>query len=249
MNVLIQLALFLLTQKAVFFGQNHSNGSNCSTPPTMTADWETFAAGTTVAVNGSGVNNLTDVVAANNAVQPTGGLQPIYHTAQVNGLPATTFTAANFQVLDITTPIASTVTTYTFFAVVKPTAGGGNYSILGGNAGGMEWRINSSLHQELLVAGSVSLGAGTATLSTTNYTAIAAQFNVTSGAWALYTVSGGSVHSDGSGTTIGVPSQPFMSIGEGDSSDFFDGSIVQVGYLNGISTTGIGAYILACYAI
>ena len=121
--------------------------------------------------------------------------------------------------------------------------------MIGGNAGGMEWRINSSLHQELLVAGSVSLGAGTATISTTGYTALAAQFNVTTGAWALFTVSGGSVHSDGSGTTVGVPSQPIMDIGVGDSADFFDGSIAEVSYLNGTSTTGIGAYTLACYAI
>jgi hypothetical protein len=216
----------------------------------MTYDWWVDAAGTTVATNGSGVNNLAEIVASNAATQSTGGLQPIYNTNQINTLPAMTYNGfTSNRVLTFGTSIPITVTTYTFFAVVQPATSGASLAIIGGQPGAMEYRINSSLHQELLVAGVVSLGVGTATISTTSPTTVVGQWNSTSGAWAFFICSGGTCSSDGSGTQAGALTQPTNLIGEGDGGDSFNGIIAEVGFLNGTSTTGIGAYSLACYAI
>lgn len=227
-------------------------GSVCTSPPTSFYHWPTYGstntcAGGSACTNGAGMDKLVDVVAANNAVQSTSGNRPIYTTGQVNGLPANVYTAGGTQTLTFPTRLPDSGNLLTLYAVVKPNSGSGPFPLMGPSVGGLEWRINSG-HQELLLANISGIGVGTATISSSVYSMLVAQYNETTGAYAFYECSGGTCTLDASGTTlVSVTGPDSIGFSTGDGS--FGGGIADEGFINATTTTGIGAYALACFAI
>lgn len=250
------IALWLILQQGMMPGpgtpHTTGGGSVCTSPPTSTYHWTIYGTGNTCAggsacTNGAGMDTLVDIVAANNAVQATGGNRPIYTTAQVNGLPSIVYTAGGSQSLKFPTGTPSVGSQLTYYAVVKPNSGAGPFPIFGPSIGGIEWRISGG-HQELLSANVASIGTGTATISTSNYSMLVAQYDETNGNWAFQICSGGSCVSDGSGTNlIGLQSSDSIGFSTGDGS--FGGGIADFGFINSTTTTGIAAWSQACFGI
>lgn len=251
---LILSGLVLLQSVAGVRHRVPSSSSSCISPTGLTYDWQVFAAGTTVATNGSGVNNLVDVIAANNATQSTGGNQPIYTTGAIHSLPAAAFNGSS-DTLTLTTPILFSNNLWFFFVVFNLSSTGVNSGIVGGatSGGGLEWRINGSNNQELLNQGVASISAGSDTYTTgTNY-ATAFSYNQTTGAYALYKISGGSANADGTASTnIQTLTNNLDSLGAApDIHDWFHGQIIEWGFSSASTSvpTGLGAYISCKYAI
>jgi len=218
--------------------------------PTMTNRWSVYASSGT---NGSGLATLVDAVAGNNAVQATGGSQPIYATGAVNGLPALTYNSSSQ--MQLTTGLAGTTGAFTatFYAVVKPSNTTGTFPIMGnsGNSVALEWRIAAG-HQELLTSSVRSLGVGTAVISSTSYSTLIAQYNnnFAGGGWAFYLCSAGTCTSDGSGSNGNYTfDQVVNSIGQASPDGSFVGSIAEFGYFNGTTTAGIAAWSACQYGI
>jgi len=225
----------------------------------LTYDWRIFAAGTTVATNGSGVNNWEEILLSNNASQATGGNQPIYTTGAINSLPAALFngTSDTLTLTGASTPTSGPIPLGTAlqygFAVFRLSSTGNNSGILGGatSGGGLEWRINSSNHQELLAEGVASIGVGSATFAASTTYAVAYSYNQTTGAYAFYTIAGGTVSSDGSGTNVQIFTDNTDSLGAApDVGDYFHGYIPEIGFIIGSTTTptNLGTYIQSCFA-
>ena len=190
--------------------------------------------GTGVAcTNGAGVNTLVDfgTVAGSSVSNATTAQQPIYTTSAINSLAAAGFTAASSQHLE--TGGASQVqgTSYSGYAVFK-IASATNSAIIGNNLGGstdVEWRINSSQHQELLNEGFSSICTGTATFSVGTWYAVAFTYDSGTGVCTLYTISGGTYTSDGTATNARTVTGGVADIGMGASAEYFDGTIAEVG--------------------
>lgn len=248
------LALFVL----LFAAQNPgpsvtgalASGSSSCTPPSMTYRWVVDNASNTcnggsACTNGAGIDTLVSTATANNATQGTAGNRPLFSTATtLNGHATAQFTASSSQTLGLASGIG--VTAYTIYAVIEPT-GTGNRAFVGGATGELEYRINSSNHQELLYAFHASIGTGTATFSGSSFVAIAETYDSTSGAYALYTCAGGTCTSDGTGTSA-QPISPATSLG--GNTDFFNGYIAEIGAANSIlSVASIGTYVNCEYGL
>jgi hypothetical protein len=231
------------------------------TPPTMTYRWSVRNPGigctAGACVNGGTISSLPSSVGSNPATNSSSGRQPIYTTNVINGQPAALFNGVtNSEFLALTTPnVLPQSGSATFYAVIEPTStcASTNCAMFGGAAtNNFEYRVNTSSKQQMLQQQNVSIGIGTATISTTAFTTVAATYNFGTGAWALFTCSGGTCSSDGSGTggpTSGWANSSTYLGAAPDIAEWFSGYIAEWGYLNSISTAGIGAYSSCQYGI
>jgi hypothetical protein len=219
-------------------------GSVCTSPPTMTSRWPVYGTGA-----GAG-SSLTDVVGGNTATQATSINQPTYTASAVNGLAALTFVSSpNFQFLVLNTPISVLTTSFTYYAVFNLTASGSNNALLSGTTSSVEWRINSSGHQEVLSSGVASLGTGTMTFSPGTWYGVAFTFNTVTGG-TLFVCSGGTCSSDGS-ISASTFAQPVSNFGDAPAAgDPFNGLIAEWGLATSVvSLTTTGTYIKSCYNV
>lgn len=205
-------------------------------PATPVADhrWQVNYASNTcgsgvACTNGAGINTLVDqgTVGGKNLSQATTAKQPIYTTGAVNGLAAGAWASASTQYVEAATPIGGS--SFSGFAVFKLTSTGVNQAIFGNNITGsaVEWRINSSNHQELLAQNVASICTGTATFTTGTWYAIAFTYNSSTGACNLYTISGGTATSDGSATSAQTVTNGIADIGVGAATDYFNSMIAE----------------------
>ncbi len=257
----IILGSLICLQSAVSIGRGTGALASASGTCALTGatyQWPVYNAantcGTGVAcTNGAGINTLASIATANNATQATTASQPIYTTGQVNGLPAMVFNGTS-DVLTLATGIGLNQPTITWYSVVKPTSAATNQVIVGGSVtGSFEWAISSTKHQEIVEDNVVVIGTGTATISSTAYTTLVAQYTLSTGAWQLYTCSGGTCTSDGSGTTTlpgGMFTNDTNTFGYTTSADGYStASIAEIGYFNTITLSNIAGYSSCKYAI
>ena len=221
-------------------------------PPAFTYDWAAWnpaniclaGAGDSCAAGGLPINYIVDSIGGNTAAQ-SGPNTPTYYTSQVNGLGAATFAGAQFWTLATSIPASNN---FTFWAVLKITTGG---AVFGPTAvSGMYWNITPAA-QQLIYYNSGVFATAVSTYSTSAWYTLAATYNTTSGAYAFYNCSGGACTSIGSGTSlVNLGGAPITHIGAGSSAgQFFNGQMAEMGYYNGISTAGIGAWSLCKYGI
>jgi hypothetical protein len=194
-----------------------------------------------------------DSVAGNNFTQTnTVGTpaQPVYTASAINGLVAGLFTSATpYTLMTIGTAIPTSVTTYSWYAVLNPTTGA-TLKIFGGSANGdLRWYISSTGHQGLGIGGGSTIATGTATLASGTWVTIAFTYNSSTGAAALYKCSAGTCSSDGTATVTSSPTVAISTLGIGEGSSPFKGDIAEIGYYNGISISGVGSWSSCEYGI
>lgn len=265
-------SIVLLLSLLVPIGQNpgpSSGGALSSAPasctlPSGTSDWQanTITAttncgttGTTVCTNSTPVYNVPDAIGSNAVSQTTNtNAQPLFLTSQINGLPAFGFDGANSHTVDnllLTTPIATTNTTYSFFTAISPSNVTATNKLLGQTAaltGSLRWYISSSGHQTVSADASSQI-SGSATLVVNTWVVIGFTWNTSTGALNLYKCSGGVCTSDGTSTTVTTPTQTVNAIGVSEGSSNFKGLMAEMWYLNGISNSGWGAWSQCKYGI
>lgn len=95
--------------------------------------------------------------------QATGSKQAVYNTNQLNGLPGATFDGADL--MTITDPFASVP--LSIFAVLK--GSGGFRTIIGGNTGAVQWRIDDGSRMQLLKSGMALIGTSTTALNSSTF--------------------------------------------------------------------------------
>ena len=193
--------------------------------------------------NGAGVNTLADfgTVAGSSVSNGTTAQQPIYTTGAINSLAAAGFTASSSQHLETTFAGQVAGSSFSGYAVFKLTTNGVNQALIGNNINGtpsIEWRINSSNHQEFIAQNVASICTGTATFATGTWYAVAFTYNSSTGVCNLYTISGGSATSDGTATSVQTVTNGMADIGMAAGIDFFNGTIAEVGLSTSIWSAG-----------
>lgn len=254
---LLLLGCVAHAQMVVNTGNSRKAGAAavCTLLSGSTSNWQAWAATSTCAggsacTNGAGVDTVVDRgSAANNLTQTTSGQRPIYTTGEVNGLATAKWTSTSMR-LNATANVTQANTTTTWFAVVRPSSTGAVIIGQGGTTGNLEWRINSSGHQEILKSGVSSIGTGTATFTSGNYYALLATYNQPTGAWAFYVCSSGTCAADGSGTnavtfTAQVATIGFTSADQANTNQYIAEEAV---YLS-ITTSGFGTYAQCKYGL
>lgn len=244
------LALFLLQigGKGGVGGKSGVGGgvSGCAAPTAFeTSQWPVYGAGVTcVTACGSGVaiNLIPDTVGSLNLAGNTGSYaEPTYLPSAFGTLAAAAYSNPSGMALGAGIP--TSVTSTSFWATLAPS--GGARGIVGGPASAFEWRITTGgCCQEVLVSGVSVIGHGSAAFTNGAKYTVAVTVNSVTGAWALYTMSGGVVTSDGSGTigaiTFGAPITDFGTAN--GTADGFQGNIVDAGYFAGIwNSTALNA--------
>jgi hypothetical protein len=244
MKYLLQLVLVLSAhpmQKAIFFGQNVTASGTCVVPSSVeVSQWPHYGTGVTCAGGctvGNAITLVPDTVGSNNFAGNTGiEAEPTYQPAIFGVLPAGDYPAgpnALFATSSIPTSSPGNAT-YAFWITVKTGTVGGSLGMIGGNSGALEWRINSSGHQEILISGFASIGTGSATLSSNTKYTLAMSINGTTGVWTLWKIASNSVTVDGTGTYGTLPvgfSNSVDEIGAADGgSEPFNGLILDAGY-------------------
>ena len=227
--------------------------SAACTAPTMTYRYAAYnssnACGTTggssCTTNGQAAYSAADFVAGNTATEATTARQAVYNTNEINGLPAWTFSDAVAGTgFVMGTAIPSSISAFTMYAVMEfPTAHAG--ALLSNTPGGaIEWRINSGNNMQLEVNETLNIGASTQNLSTNTWYTVVVTYNTVSGAYAFYNASGGTLTAEGSGTNAQSFTQPTAIIGNAGfgTSDYYNGQIAEIGFLNSVNTTGIAAW-------
>lgn len=255
---LIVVMLLFVAQGGMMPGPGTPHTTASCSVPSFTNVWPIYGAGVTcnggsACSVGLGIDTVPSLGTggANSLTQTTGGNRPLYLPAAINSQPSATFTSGDS--FNITTPISGTLI-ISVYAVFAPSIGAGTSPITGnrGSNGAFEWRINGAGGtQQMNIAGVDMIGSGTATFPATTYSAALAQYNMSTNAWALFTISGGSASADGSGTYSGGMSltQGINSIGFSDPDGAFQGNIAEVGTFAGTSTTGVAAYVNCKYGI
>jgi len=233
----------LLSQNAVFFGQNFNAPSGTWTAPTMTNRWPMYPSppilctGAGTCTNGLGLETVVDPIAGNNLVQPAGS-RPTYTTGQVNGVAAAVFNGSS-QVLPITNPLSSSTVSWTYYAVVNvPSSPSGIHAIMGCtfSSGCLEWRFDGAT-QSLLNQGVVLIVGGSTTI-TPGYHLLMAEYNQSTGLATLKICSGGSCTTDATATVVTTLSTNVNSVGAAIGvGDYWTSGIAEVGFVNSVSGT------------
>lgn len=226
-------------------------------PPTMTYRWAAYSltgaaycgssGSTACTTSGQEVYSIPDSVAGNTATSLSGSYGT-YVPSAINGLAAIN-ESINGQYL-FATQIPITVTTYTFYVVTYNRIDT-SYQSIGGTKGTnalVYGQQNAGANQVLGIASGSTFATGTNTLANNTWYTLAATYNSITGAYALYICSGGSCTSDGSGTSVQTISAPMTGIGIGHDYPPY-GYIAEIGYLNGTSVSGIGAWSYCKYGI
>lgn len=206
--------------------------------------------------NGLGVDKLTEYNSTgNDATQLSGGARPVYTTGAVNGLPAITFSGAQFLTFASGWPAGSG--SITIYAVLEPGTGGSlDYNIVGSGSGGagrgsLEWNVQQTSYEQYVNASTEThIGGGSTALSTSHFSTIVFVYNFSSGAYTFYVCSGGTCNVDSSGTTTASSWLQASAIGlNGNDSTVFYGQIAELGYLNSANISGIDAWTQCEYGI
>ena len=261
-NILSSIVLALLLLQGVGgkggiggnggFGRGSGGGT---LPPTMTNRWPIYtvpgAACGGTCTTGSSVNPIADQVGSNDLTDAYGCDKPYYVASAVNSQPAIDFfqSSCHTNNLSISTPIPTSVTTITLYAVVKIPPGSGWYIVGQSSGGQLSWRINGG-KQELLVGGVGSIVTGSATIDSGAWETLACSYNSATGVGNLYTISGGIATLDATATNVVVISNALTNVGNGSSAN--GTQMAELGYLNGISGTTlsqIAAWSLYKYGI
>jgi hypothetical protein len=237
-------------------GQSHAQrggaggtggGGGCTVPASFTSRWFVGQSGNTcgggsACTDGAKLDTNIDSISANNAVQTTDADRPVFHTAQINGQPAATYSGA--QWLQFTEFLGST-TPFTMYAVINPTASVGNNAFVGSwnNNANPEWRLNTDFGQELLSAQVDSIGSGATAI--TGWTGVVVMYTPDTGNWTFEICSGGTCSLDNNGTHSLTFGHGIDAIGTGSGLfDAFQGKIAEVGVRSGATDdTGIGSYL------
>lgn len=225
-------------------GTGGGPAAGCTAPAT-TYDWLPSAT-----AGSSGNPGFNDAVGGNNATNSSG--YPAYGaTSGPNSKPALTFTASSNQSLNLSTGVPYTWTTYSVFVVYHTDTGGSNDETIIGTSG-------TSANTFLIADGSSSAiyfnlnGTqiqNSTSIPASTWIALAIQWNVSTGAWTIYRLSGGTATSIGSGTNTATLSSSnlFNQIGEaGFFGFFFNQAIAELGFYNGTINSSTAATYASC---
>jgi hypothetical protein len=231
-----------------------SSAPSCVDPTTIeTYEWPMYGTGvtctpTSACTNSANIANVPSIVSPNNATPYGTANYPIYTTSTFGTLAGANLGSPSISALYLQYPIPAANTTYSMWWTFKLASGGGG-ALNGGTIGNaFEWRVYPTGQQMALDSGSYEIGQGSYTFAAGTAYTVAATINTTTGAWALYTLSGGVATLDGSGTVTPFTfANPMDTIGASyDNTDPFSGYILDGGYYDGIWTstqlTAIAAY-------
>jgi hypothetical protein len=224
--------------------------AGCTAPTAYeTNEWPVFGSITCTGgcSTGNAITLVPDIVGSTNLTAAGGGNDPTFVSSAFGTLGAANFSSTVPQYFPFSSTF-SLASTYSWWFTFQSTTNGTGQALTANTLGAFEYRINSSRHQEILIEAVASLGAGTATFaSATKYT-VGMTRNSSTGAWTLYTFSGGASTVDASGTTAGTFTQPQKYVGLAGGGEGFDGRILDGGYFAGSWTstalTAIAAYSL-----
>jgi hypothetical protein len=177
--------------------------------------------------DGTSVSSWSDSSGNNfTATQATGAKQPVYHTNQINGLPALTFDGANM--LMSSGADSSYIAGLTVFAVFLPSSVTTNIAIIGAPAGaGLEWRQGTAGKMVILKQNTTNIGTATNANSISTWQTASLDYgNVGTSAFHFFkngTANGGTTSSTilatGQTMRIGATSAP---------ADFWNGQIAEI---------------------
>lgn len=239
------------------WGQN-PHASGC-TPPGMTYRWVASSltgttncgtSGTTLCANGGPVYTWPESVASNNATQTNSTKQPTFATNKINGYPAVSFNGSSGY-MTFGTGIPYTNTTYTFYAVFSTASFpvSGQYILSGGGtSGALAYAIRPTAALGINLYGTGNVASGSTINSANTWYTKAVTFNSSTKAYAFYDCAGGTCTQSNSGTasssqtagTVNSISTPVA---------YVTGYLAEVGYYNGLSVSGIGAWSQCRYGL
>jgi hypothetical protein len=215
-----------------------SGGGGCTAPTSIeTSQWPVYGTGVTcvggACTSGSSISLIPDTVGSLSLAGNTGSYaEPHWSPSIFGSLQAANY--SNPSGMSLGTGIPTSVTSTSFWATLQ-VAGSGR-GIVGGPNSALEWRISAGGVQQVLVSNVALIGSGSQVFTTGVSYTVAVTVNATTGAWAMYTMSGGVVTTDASGTagaiSFGANITDF-GIANGHA-DGFTGNIVDAGYFNGI---------------
>lgn len=241
-GIILVLILLLGGQFTVPTRGGIASGVAACTAPSMTNRWPIYTSppntchGGVTCTNGLGAETIVDATGTNNLVAP--GSQPIWTTGQVNGLAAAIFNGSN-EVLPISTPLSSSNTSWTYYAVVNvPSSPSGNHAIMGCTVTGgcLEWRLNGT-HQELLNQNIAVILTGSTTL-TPGYHMLLAEYNQSTGLATLKICASGTCTTDATTTNAQALSTSVDSVGAAQGvHDFWNDAIAEAAFANSVSGT------------
>lgn len=215
-----------------------ASSPNCTgaSAPTMTRRWAANAVlcGGSPCANGATVPTFNDSVG--DATYPN---LTTYATNAFGTQPAFSFAGSGAQ-MNLGTHITPTTTT-TLYAIVNLTSVSG--SIFVGNPGTVEWRLDTS-KQDLLRSQQVDWGHSYSTYASNTRYAIAVTVDVGASTITFYNCHGGTCYTDGTQPITSGFTDDVTSIGANVA-----GNIAEFGYLNGVSTAGIGNWAYCEYGI
>lgn len=222
--------------------------ASCNPPATNAANDWTFVSN----AGGTGNPGVTDSVGSNTGSQATSGKAPAYSaTGGPNSTPQGTFTAASSQTLQLTSTIPTSWATWSGFVTFKANTAGGTQTILG-EAGANGWNvITSGTGFSLSVGGGTDINVLAALTNGVQYTMIW-QWNFSTGAYTVWSASGGTATSIQSGTDVQTPSStPIGWVGSAfDAVFYLNTSISELALYNGtISQSAVAAYSSCKYGI
>jgi len=160
------------------------------------------------------------------------GTAPVYHTAQLSGLPAATFGGTN-TCMELTSAI-NLQTASTIFAVVKLAATAGTYTVIGGGANALAYWMNgggSGKEQGLIKTGIAVLGNGTAAADTSWHQINASYDNTT----ATFQIDAASDGTAAPGVAI-TANEVAVGVNLGAGGDWLNGQIAELIVYNRVLT-------------
>ena len=169
----------------------------------------------------------TDTSGNGNNATATGTKPTLATGVTPNGSSAVVFSGSNPMGLATSIPVGS----YTVFAYIKPTSGGGAYAMLGGASGAFEYRINANKQDDLRQQ-QADLGSETTALSTTAFSTID---TILTSSGINFRLNGSA---DGTNAVSTALTQPISAIGARASSggENFSGSICEIDIYSGVLT-------------
>ena len=161
-KLLIIAAIWMAGQFTVPFAPHPQVSAGC-TPPTVTSRWagsnntgtnNCGSSGTSPCTNGSVLYYWIDSVGGNTAGPLFGASSVHYVTGVLNSLPAANFPGSSYSQKVLSTPIPTSIVSYSFAATFDTLAAWTAQALFGPqtSVGGISWSINSSGKQRYALA-------------------------------------------------------------------------------------------------
>lgn len=185
--------------------------------------------------NGAAVATWTDSSGgAADATQATGTAQPLFQTAQVNGLPVVRFDGTDDHLVSTA---SSSLTATTVFAVVKP-ANVANYMTIRGSDidNGLQFRLDNTGKMQMVAENIALVGTATTTLSTTLFQVATISF--TSGASYNFYLNGTADGGTTTGVSIGASATTSIARNLPGGGESFNGDIAEIIVYSSVLSTG-----------